>query len=93
MEHSPIFTKDGLYGYITTHEDIETGAMDSSLTRSKAKDKDHEMVAGSAPLSMNPFGMIRADNEEIVEVLAEKIPGEVLGVHVIGTAASRGWKR
>ena len=37
---------------------------------------------------MNPYGMILSENEGIVEVVAEKRYGEVLGVHFIGTAAS-----
>ena len=37
---------------------------------------------------MNPFGMIISENEGIVEVVADKQYGEVLGVHFIGTAAS-----
>jgi len=43
---------------------------------------------GSAPLSMNPFGMILSENDGIVEVVADKKYGEILGVHLIGTAAS-----
>ena len=43
--------------------------------------------AGAAPLSMNPFGMIISQNEGIVEVVAEKKYGQVLGIHFIGQGA------
>jgi len=58
------------------------------LTPKEAKDEHYDVVIGAAPLSMNPYGMIIAETEGIVEVVAEKSTGEVLGVHFIGTAAS-----
>ena len=58
------------------------------LSPKEAKDEGYEVIVGSAPLSMNPYGMILAENEGIVEVVADKRYGEVLGVHLIGTAAS-----
>jgi len=58
------------------------------LTPKEAKNAGYDVMVGAAPLSMNPFGMIIAENEGIVEVVAEKRHGEVLGVHFIGTAAS-----
>ena len=36
---------------------------------------------------MNPAGMILSQNEEIVEVVAEKRYGEVLGVNILGDGA------
>ncbi|MBU0735344.1 MAG: hypothetical protein KJ573_14215 [Proteobacteria bacterium] len=47
-----------------------------------------EVVSGSAPLSMNPFGMLTSQNDGIVEVVAEKRYGEILGVHLIGEGAA-----
>jgi dihydrolipoamide dehydrogenase len=58
------------------------------LTLKEAKDAGHDAVSGTAPLSMNPLGMILAQNEGIVEVVGEKKYGEVLGVHMIGEGAS-----
>jgi dihydrolipoamide dehydrogenase len=58
------------------------------LTPKEAKGKGYEVVVGSAPLSMNPLGMILAENEGIVEVVADKTYGEILGVHIIGRNAS-----
>jgi dihydrolipoamide dehydrogenase len=60
----------------------------AGLTRKEAIKAGYEVVVGSAPLSMNPFGMILAENEGIVEVVADKSYGEILGVHMIGTGAS-----
>jgi dihydrolipoamide dehydrogenase len=58
------------------------------LTQKEAKNEGYDVIVGSAPLSMNPFGMILSENEGIVEVVADKKYGEILGVHLIGTAAS-----
>ena len=37
---------------------------------------------------MNPFGMLMAENEGIVEVVAENKYGEILGIHFIGSHAA-----
>ncbi len=58
------------------------------LTPKEAKGKGYEVVVGTAPLSMNPLGMILAENEGIIEVVADKTYGEILGVHIIGKSAS-----
>jgi len=58
------------------------------LGAKEARQQGYGVVVGSAPLSMNPFGMILAENEGIIEVVADKRYGEILGVHMIGTAAS-----
>ncbi|MCD6296296.1 MAG: NAD(P)/FAD-dependent oxidoreductase [Deltaproteobacteria bacterium] len=57
------------------------------LTSKEAKDAGYDVATGAAPLSMNPFGMIISENEGIVEVVAEKKYGEVLGIHFIGQGA------
>jgi dihydrolipoamide dehydrogenase len=54
----------------------------------EAHDQGYETIVGSAPLSMNPYGMILAENEGLIEIIADKQYGEILGVHIIGTAAS-----
>jgi dihydrolipoamide dehydrogenase len=58
------------------------------LSVKEAKQQGYETVVGSAPLSMNPYGMILAENEGLIEVIADKQYGEILGVRIIGTAAS-----
>ena len=58
------------------------------LTSKEAKVAGHDVVVGSAPLSMNPLGMILAQAEGLVEIVSEKKYGEILGVHIIGEGAS-----
>lgn len=58
------------------------------LTGREAKQAGYEVLEGAAPLSMNPFGMIISQTEGLVEVVAEKKYGEVLGIHFIGEGAS-----
>jgi dihydrolipoamide dehydrogenase len=58
------------------------------LTPKEARARGHEIAVGAAPLAMNPLGMILAENEGIVEVVADRAYGEILGVHIIGSAAS-----
>jgi dihydrolipoamide dehydrogenase len=58
------------------------------MTPKEAKSAGHEVQVGAAPLSMNPFGMIIADTEGIVEVVADKRYGEILGIHFIGRDAA-----
>jgi dihydrolipoamide dehydrogenase len=58
------------------------------LTPREAKKKGYDVIVGSAPLSMNPYGMILLENEGIIEVVADRKYREILGVHLIGTAAS-----
>jgi dihydrolipoamide dehydrogenase len=58
------------------------------LSAKEARQQGYEAVVGSASLSMNPFGMILAENEGLIEVVADKRYREILGVHMIGTAAS-----
>ena len=54
------------------------------LTSKEAKKAGYDVSVGAAPLSMNPFGMIISQNEGLVEVVAEKEYGEVVGIHFIG---------
>ena len=54
------------------------------LTSKEAKKTGYNVVAGAGPLSMNPFSMIISQNEGLVEVVAEKEYGEVIGIHFIG---------
>ncbi len=58
------------------------------LTPKEAKKAGHDVVVGAAPYGMNPYGMLHAENEGIVEVVGEKKYGEVLGAHFIGSNAS-----
>ena len=72
------------------HRYAETGWTEfrtSSLVARRLSDLGYEVMTGAAPLSMNPFGMIISQNEGLVEVVAEKKYGEVLGMHFIGQGA------
>jgi dihydrolipoamide dehydrogenase len=57
------------------------------LTGRDAKKAGYDVITGAAPLSMNPFGMLTAQNNGIVEIVAEKKYGEILGIHIIGEGA------
>ena len=57
------------------------------LTSKEAKKAGYDAVVGAAPLSMNPFGMIISQTEGIIEVVADKKYGEVLGMHFSGQGA------
>lgn len=54
------------------------------LTNKEAKKAGYDVITGAAPLSMNPFGMLISQTEGIVEVVADKKYGELLGAHFIG---------
>jgi len=57
------------------------------LTGKATKQAGYDVVEGSAPLSMNPFGVIISQTERIIEVVADKKYGEALGMHFIGQGA------
>jgi dihydrolipoamide dehydrogenase len=58
------------------------------LTPREAKDEGYDILVGAAPCSMNIYGMIISETNGIVEIVAEKGYGEILGVHFVGTGAS-----
>jgi len=58
------------------------------LTSKEAKEAGYDVSVGSAPLSMNPLGMILSQTEGVVEVVADRKYGEILGVHILGAGAS-----
>jgi dihydrolipoamide dehydrogenase len=58
------------------------------LTSKEAKEAGYDVSVGSAPLSMNPLGMILSQTEGLVEVVADRKHGEILGVHILGAGAS-----
>jgi dihydrolipoamide dehydrogenase len=57
------------------------------LTAKEAKAAGYDVLVGTAPYSMNPFGMITNEKEGIVEVVADSQYGELLGTHFLGTGA------
>jgi dihydrolipoamide dehydrogenase len=54
------------------------------LTSKEAKQEKFDVVEGAAPFSMNPRGMILSQTEGLVEIVADRKYGEILGVHLIG---------
>jgi dihydrolipoamide dehydrogenase len=55
------------------------------LTEKEAKEAGYEVISGAAPYGMNPMGMLLSENEGLVEVVADKKYGEVLGAHFVGS--------
>ncbi len=55
------------------------------MTEKEAKEAGYDVVSGAAPYGMNPMGMLLSENEGLVEVVAEKKYGEVLGAHFVGS--------
>ncbi len=55
------------------------------MTEKEAKKAGHDVIVGAAPYGMNPLGMLLSENEGIVEVVADKKYGEILGVHFVGS--------
>ena len=84
MGKEAAFNPGNLIRVLFTHPE----AASIGLTPKEAKEKGHRVVVGAAPLSMNPLGMILAEEEGIVEVVADQSYGEILGVHIIGRSAS-----
>jgi dihydrolipoamide dehydrogenase len=54
------------------------------LTARQAEEAGFDVAIGAAPLSMNPRGMILSQANGLVEIVAEKRYGEILGIHFIG---------
>ncbi|MBP1741252.1 MAG: dihydrolipoamide dehydrogenase [Deltaproteobacteria bacterium] len=57
------------------------------LTGKEAKSMGYEVVTGAAPLSMNTLGMITVQTDGLVEIVADKRYGEILGIHIIADSA------
>jgi dihydrolipoyl dehydrogenase len=57
------------------------------LTGKEAKALGYDVAVGAAPLSMNTFGMMTVQTDGLVEIVADKRYGEILGVHIIGDSA------
>jgi dihydrolipoamide dehydrogenase len=57
------------------------------LTEPEARKGGYEVITGTAPLAMNPFGMLTAQSEGIVEVVANKQNGEIVGIHILSESA------
>jgi dihydrolipoamide dehydrogenase len=78
-----VFDERAVARVIFTNPQIAT----VGLRGKEAKAMGYDAVTGSAPLSMNTFGMMTAQTDGLVEVVADKRYGEILGVHIIGDGA------
>jgi dihydrolipoamide dehydrogenase len=58
------------------------------ITPKEAHARGYDVIVGAAPLAMNSLGMIIGEEEGIIEIVAERSYGEILGVHMIGSCAS-----
>jgi dihydrolipoamide dehydrogenase len=54
------------------------------LTSKEAKEAGFDVIHGAAPFAMNPKGMIFSQTEGLVEIVADRKYGEILGLHFIG---------
>lgn len=54
------------------------------LTSREAKEAGFDAIEGAAPFSMNPKGMILSQTEGLVEIVADRKYGQILGLHLIG---------
>ena len=54
------------------------------LTEKEAKEAGYDVITGTAPLSMNPYGMLLSQDYGLIEIVADKRYGEILGIHMIG---------
>jgi len=84
MGQEASFDPRTLVRILFTHPQVASVGM----TSREAGESGYEIVMGAAPLAMNALGMILAENEGIVEVVADKRYGEILGIHAIGSAVS-----
>lgn len=58
------------------------------LTSKEARERGNEVVSGAAPLAVNALGMVIGEEEGIIEIVADRSYGEILGVHMVGSCAS-----
>ncbi|MGQ9623337.1 MAG: dihydrolipoyl dehydrogenase [Candidatus Caldatribacteriaceae bacterium] len=58
------------------------------LTEEEAKEKGHEVRCGRFPFRANGKALIEGETEGFVKIVADAQSGEILGIHIIGPAAS-----
>jgi dihydrolipoamide dehydrogenase len=84
MGHEAFINPGSLVRVLFTHPEVAA----IGLTPKEAKQQGYDVIVGTAPLAMNPLGMILAEDEGVVEVVGDKKYGEILGVHILGPGAS-----
>jgi dihydrolipoamide dehydrogenase len=58
------------------------------LTEAKARERGHQVQVGKFPLAALGRAQTYGDTEGFVKIVADERYGEILGVHIIGVAAS-----
>lgn len=58
------------------------------LSEEEAEKKGLEVEIGSFPYSINGYAMLRGEVDGAVKVVADATTGEILGVHIVGSAAT-----
>jgi len=58
------------------------------LTEAKARERGHDVVIGKFPFSAVGKARVLNDTEGFVKIVSDKKYGEILGVHIIGPAAT-----
>ncbi len=69
-----------------TYSDPEVASV--GLTEKAAREKGYQVKIGVFPFSANSKGMILGTSEGMVKIVAEEKYDEVLGVHIVGPAAT-----
>jgi dihydrolipoamide dehydrogenase len=58
------------------------------LSEEEAEKKGLEIEIGSFPYSINGYGMLRGEVDGAVKIVSDAGTGEILGVHIVGSAAT-----
>ncbi|MDF2698769.1 MAG: dihydrolipoamide dehydrogenase [Haloplasmataceae bacterium] len=58
------------------------------LTEKQAKEKGHDVVTSTFPLTANGKALAEGESEGFIKIVADKKYGEVLGVHIIAVNAT-----
>lgn len=58
------------------------------LSEEEAEKKGHEVEVGSFPYAINGYAMLRGEVDGAVKMVTDAGTGEILGVHIVGSAAS-----
>lgn len=58
------------------------------LSEEEAEKKGHDVEVGSFPYAINGYAMLRGEVDGAVKMVTDAKTGEILGVHIVGAAAS-----
>lgn len=58
------------------------------MTEEEAKEKGHEIIVSTFPLSANGKALAEGESEGFVKIVADKKYGEILGVHILAPNAT-----